>query len=107
MKKPLLRMLRCESVAPFGEPVVPHVYWMLIGSSESSAASRAASVASSTASERARSTLPVAPSRTDSLSSGALGARRPARRSRALEARASTSSGTPDWRSTYSSSWRR
>ena len=31
-KKPLLRMLRCDSVAPFGKPVVPEVYWMLIGS---------------------------------------------------------------------------
>jgi hypothetical protein len=26
-------MFRCESVAPFGKPVVPLVYWMLIGSS--------------------------------------------------------------------------
>ena len=31
MKKPLLRMLRWLSVAPFGNPVVPLVYWMLIG----------------------------------------------------------------------------
>ncbi len=31
-KNPLLRMLRCESVAPLGKPVVPEVYWMLIGS---------------------------------------------------------------------------
>ncbi len=31
-KKPLLRMLRCDRVAPLGEPVVPEVYWMLIGS---------------------------------------------------------------------------
>jgi len=30
MKKPLLTMLWWESVAPFGEPVVPDVYWMLI-----------------------------------------------------------------------------
>ena len=29
-------MLWCESVAPLGEPVVPLVYWMLIGSSKSS-----------------------------------------------------------------------
>ena len=27
-------MLWCESVAPFGKPVVPDVYWMLIGSSK-------------------------------------------------------------------------
>ena len=33
VKKPLLRMLRWVSVAPFGKPVVPDVYWMLIGSS--------------------------------------------------------------------------
>jgi hypothetical protein len=26
-------MLRCDSVAPLGNPVVPDVYWMLIGSS--------------------------------------------------------------------------
>ena len=32
MKKPLLRMLRCVSVAPLGKPVVPLVNWMLIGS---------------------------------------------------------------------------
>ena len=25
-------MLRCDSVAPLGKPVVPDVYWMLIGS---------------------------------------------------------------------------
>ena len=31
-KNPLLRMLWCESVAPLGKPVVPLVYWMLIGS---------------------------------------------------------------------------
>ena len=37
-KKPLLRMLWCESVAPFGKPVVPDVYWMLIGSSKLSPA---------------------------------------------------------------------
>ena len=32
-KYPLLRMFRWVSVAPFGKPVVPDVYWMLIGSS--------------------------------------------------------------------------
>ena len=31
MKKPLLRMLWCVSVAPLGVPVVPEVNWMLIG----------------------------------------------------------------------------
>jgi hypothetical protein len=29
----LLTMLRCDSVAPLGAPVVPEVNWMLIGSS--------------------------------------------------------------------------
>ncbi len=33
MKWPLLRMLWWLSVAPLGKPVVPLVYWMLIGSS--------------------------------------------------------------------------
>ena len=36
-------MLWCVSVAPLGKPVVPEVYWMLIGSSHDSDASRAAS----------------------------------------------------------------
>src|SRR5438876_619470 len=42
MKWPLFRMLWCERVAPFGNPVVPDVYWMLIGSSNWSPASRTA-----------------------------------------------------------------
>ena len=33
VKYPLFRMLRWVSVAPLGNPVVPDVYWMLIGSS--------------------------------------------------------------------------
>ena len=33
-------MLWCESVAPLGKPVVPLVYWMLIGSSNCSASAR-------------------------------------------------------------------
>jgi hypothetical protein len=41
-------MLWWLSVAPFGNPVVPLVYWMLIGSSGSSAAARAASPSAST-----------------------------------------------------------
>src|SRR5829696_5487705 len=40
MKKPLLRMLWCDRVAPLGNPVVPEVYWMLMGSSNWSRASR-------------------------------------------------------------------
>ena len=38
VKWPLLRMFRCDSVAPFGNPVVPEVYWMLIASSVDSRA---------------------------------------------------------------------
>ncbi len=40
-------MLRCESVAPLGKPVVPDVYWMLIGSSGRSVASISSSAAGS------------------------------------------------------------
>ena len=40
MLRALLRMLRCVSVAPFGLPVVPLVYWMLMGSSHWSDDSR-------------------------------------------------------------------
>src|SRR5262249_24005313 len=47
MKKPLFRMLWWDSVAPLGNPVVPLVYWMLIGSSKASVASRAASASGS------------------------------------------------------------
>src|SRR6516165_5895808 len=36
MKKPLLRILWCDRVAPLGKPVVPEVNWMLIGSSNCS-----------------------------------------------------------------------
>ena len=35
-KYPLFKMLWCDSVAPFGKPVVPEVYWMLMGSSKES-----------------------------------------------------------------------
>jgi hypothetical protein len=42
-------MLWWDSVAPFGKPVVPLVYWMLIGSSNCSSADRASSAAWSTA----------------------------------------------------------
>src|SRR3546814_2411294 len=36
---PLLRMLRCESVTPFGRPVVPLVNWILTASRGSGATS--------------------------------------------------------------------
>ena len=36
----LFKMLWCVSVAPLGLPVVPLVYWMLMGSSVSSCSSR-------------------------------------------------------------------
>ena len=62
-KYPLLRMLWCDSVAPFGNPVVPDVYWMLIGSSKDSSASRAASAVPSTVddcpSRPAQSSVPM------------------------------------------------
>ena len=45
MKYPLFRMLWWDSVAPLGKPVVPLVYWMLIGSSNCSSADRASSTA--------------------------------------------------------------
>jgi hypothetical protein len=41
-KNPLLSRLWWVSVAPFGKPVVPDVYWMLIGSSALSRVSRSA-----------------------------------------------------------------
>src|SRR2546421_632535 len=62
MKKPLLRMLGCESVAPFGNPVVPDVYWMLIASSKPSSASRprsASGAASSPPASRSRHPSPA------------------------------------------------
>src|SRR5437773_77390 len=43
MKNPVLRMLWWERVAPLGKPVVPEVYWMLIGSSNCSVASSSCS----------------------------------------------------------------
>src|SRR3954464_7168058 len=42
-KKPLLSRLWWVSVAPLGKPVVPDVYWMLIGSSADSWVSRSTS----------------------------------------------------------------
>jgi hypothetical protein len=65
---PLFRMLWCDSVAPFGNPVVPDVYWMLIGSSNCSDACRSASwsalasLARPTNARHVRSPCPLAPS---------------------------------------------
>ncbi len=53
--KPLLRMFRLESMTPFGKPVVPDVYCMLITSSGLMAPLRASSPASGTRGARARS----------------------------------------------------
>src|SRR5579863_5304002 len=53
MKKPLLRMLWCDSVAPLGNPVVPEVNWMLIGSSNCSCGASSAIRAVSCAVPRA------------------------------------------------------
>ena len=55
MKKPLLRMLWCVSVAPLGEPVVPEVNWMLIGSSNCSGARKRRSAALRSPARRAPS----------------------------------------------------
>ena len=46
MNQPLFRMLWWLSVAPFGKPVVPLVYWMLIASSQPRSAIRARSSSS-------------------------------------------------------------
>ncbi|CAM5577826.1 hypothetical protein SFUMM280S_08796 [Streptomyces fumanus] len=40
-------MLWCERVAPLGKPVVPEVYWMLIGSSQDSSSYGGSGVARS------------------------------------------------------------
>ena len=61
-------------VAPFGAPVVPLVYWMLIGSAGESAASRAASASASTSPARASSASHSAPpSQNTSVSAGSSG----------------------------------
>ena len=52
-------MLWWESVAPFGKPVVPLVYWMLIGSSNCSSLSRSLSAASSTTVRAGEELVPV------------------------------------------------
>ena len=51
-KNPLFRILRCDSVAPLGKPVVPEVYWMLIGSVLTSVACRSRSSPAGTAAAR-------------------------------------------------------
>jgi len=43
MMKPLFKMLWWVRTTPFGNPVVPLVYWMLTASSKSSDASRSRS----------------------------------------------------------------
>src|SRR4029450_8803209 len=60
MKKPLLRMLWCDRVAPLGNPAVPEVYWMLMGSSNWSRASRSRSRSTGTRPAPARSSPPPA-----------------------------------------------
>ena len=58
-KNPLLRMLRCDSVAPFGKPVVPEVYWMLIGSVTDRLANRSAKSCALTPVAASRQPVPV------------------------------------------------
>ena len=70
-KNPLLRMLWWDSVAPLGNPVVPEVYWMLIGSSALSVVLIAASAAGSAPrSALATSSHSALPSRTTCSRSG-------------------------------------
>ena len=70
MKNPLLRMLWWESVAPLGNPVVPDVYWMLMGSSNWSSASRAARSSALTRSASRSSACQPSSSTSASRSSG-------------------------------------
>ncbi len=62
-------MLWCESVAPLGKPVVPLVYWMLIGSSKASVAIRSRSASSSTAVAASAAHSSVSRNTTDSSAS--------------------------------------
>ena len=66
-------MLWCDSVAPFGNPVVPDVYWMLIGSSKLSVAARSASASPSTSPDAIASHASL-PRRTTSCERRALAA---------------------------------
>ena len=60
-------MLWCESVAPFGKPVVPDVYWMLIGwSNVEPGLALLRSSLGSTPSARARNASQPSPSSIDS-----------------------------------------
>ena len=74
MNHPLLRMLWWDSVAPLGNPVVPLVYWMLIGSSNCSPADRFRSSSSLTeaapASSSSQSWVPRYTTRCSAGSSG-------------------------------------
>ena len=99
MKKPLLRMLWCESVAPFGKPVVPHVYWMLIGSSKSSSGHSTSSAASRS------SSCDLVAEEDDVLEVGQVVADLVHHRAviQVLNSGAATAR-QPDWRSAYSSS---
>ena len=63
-------MLWCDRVAPFGVPVVPEVYWMLMGSSKVRVASRAASSPSSTPAPASSSASHPSSSTTVSFNAG-------------------------------------
>ena len=62
------------SMAPLGKPVVPEVYWMLIGSSNWSAASRPGAQLLGDRSPLGEQLLPVAVEEDDALESGQLAA---------------------------------
>ena len=66
-KYPLFKMLWCDSVAPFGKPVVPEVYWMLMGSSKESCASRAESAVASSSELVCDERIPLRRAQVDDL----------------------------------------
>ena len=67
MKYPLFRMLWCDSVAPLGNPVVPLVYWMLMGSSNCSPAMRSRSASSVTEAAPGEELVPAGGAEQDDL----------------------------------------
>ncbi len=103
-------MLRCDSVAPFGKPVVPEVYWMLTASSGDSEAATSATRASSSSDGLAVSSAHSGDSNsTTSRRSGHLGRASSSivAYPESLNRSAARTRPVPDWVSAYSSSfWR-
>ena len=69
-------MLRCDRVAPLGKPVVPDVYWMLMGSSGCRVRIRSFTTSASTfspaATTSAQSLVPMKTTRSRPGHSGAV-----------------------------------